>query len=70
VAGAGGGESILSMPGSARPDWGAGEIAPPPAPSGSWPFHPLDQDLFANILADSSGDWLQPFLDTTQFAWE
>ncbi|KAL2785435.1 hypothetical protein BJX66DRAFT_347455 [Aspergillus keveii] len=68
-ASAGGGESILSMPDSARHESGAGEIAPP-VPSGSWPFQPLDQDLFANILADSSGDWLQLLLDTTQFTWE
>lgn len=27
----------------------------------------LDQDLFSNILADSSGDWLRPFVDPPFF---
>jgi hypothetical protein len=65
-ASAGGGESILSMPDSARHESRAGEIAPP-VPSGSWPFQPLDLDLLRIYWPippgiGSSRFWISPSL--------
>ncbi|KAE8420898.1 hypothetical protein BDV36DRAFT_281126 [Aspergillus pseudocaelatus] len=41
----------------------------PPAPIPTLPSYlNSDQDLFANILLDPSGDWTRPFIDTTQLS--